>query len=247
MTSVATNSGIQVISRAVEVLRAVRDNPIGLSLSEIAKITNLPRSTVQRIVHTLVVEGMLMPAKQRSGWLLGPEGTSMGNTTHLTLINTCKPLIIDIFNKTGESVDLSIFNHVNMIFIDQITGNHRLRTSVKVGDIFPLTTTANGCAVLALLPDEQVIELVQNEWQRQKVTSDLDRFMEMINQTRKTNLAYDLDRHTVGICAVGIAFKDCSNHIFSISVPVPSARFVKVKKLIEQTLLKTLKKIKQLT
>lgn len=44
---------IQVIGRAAAVLRALEDEPSGLSLGDIAKRVNLARSTVQRIVGAL--------------------------------------------------------------------------------------------------------------------------------------------------------------------------------------------------
>ncbi len=39
-----------------------------------------------------------------------------------------------------------------MIFLDQVPGSHRLRTVSPVGEVFPLTPTANGRAVLATMP-----------------------------------------------------------------------------------------------
>jgi hypothetical protein len=40
-----------------------------------------------------------------------------------------------------------------------------------------------------------------------------------------TNLAYDLEEHSVGICASGTAFRDSLGREFSLSIPVPTARF----------------------
>jgi len=51
----ATGS-IQVISRAVHVLRALAGAPDGLSLSQLAQRIGLPRSSVHRIVAALAVE-----------------------------------------------------------------------------------------------------------------------------------------------------------------------------------------------
>ena len=50
---------IQVISRAVNVLQSISDEPGGMSLGDIAKKVDLPRSTVQRIVATLEVGGFI--------------------------------------------------------------------------------------------------------------------------------------------------------------------------------------------
>lgn len=50
---------IQVISRAVNVLKSIGSKPDGMSLGEIAKQIYLPRSTVQRIVAALEEEGFI--------------------------------------------------------------------------------------------------------------------------------------------------------------------------------------------
>ena len=51
--SKATKKGIQVIARAAAVLRALENEPAGLSLGKIAQRVDLSRSTVQRIVDAL--------------------------------------------------------------------------------------------------------------------------------------------------------------------------------------------------
>jgi DNA-binding IclR family transcriptional regulator len=108
-----------------------------------------------------------------------------------------------------------------------------------VGEVFPLTTTANGQASLSLVPPDKAAELAQDEWDRRGVTADLDRFMAKLDMIRSTGLAYDLDSHTVGISAIGFAFKGHSDDIHAISVPVPTTRFEEVRETIETALQKT--------
>nr|WP_232310083.1 MULTISPECIES: helix-turn-helix domain-containing protein [Francisella] len=50
---------IQVISRAINVLKSISNEPGGMSLGDIAKKVELPRSTVQRIVAALEAEGFI--------------------------------------------------------------------------------------------------------------------------------------------------------------------------------------------
>ena len=52
-------NGIQVIARAAAILRTLESNRDGMSLGEIAKQVGLARSTVQRIVNALAVEGLV--------------------------------------------------------------------------------------------------------------------------------------------------------------------------------------------
>ncbi|MCW1956466.1 MAG: hypothetical protein KIH71_011190 [Roseobacter sp.] len=114
---------------------------------------------------------------------------------------------------------------IGMVFLDQVPGSHRLMTVSKVGEVFPLTTTANGKACLAKLEQQEAIKLIRNEWDRNGVKRDLAEFLKQLENIKKCGLAYDLDEHACGVSAIGFAFQDWAGELHSISVPVPSTRF----------------------
>jgi len=65
------SGGVQVIAKAAAVMRALGDNPKGLSLAAIAHIVELPRSTVQRIITALETERLVESLGVRGGFRLG--------------------------------------------------------------------------------------------------------------------------------------------------------------------------------
>lgn len=238
--------GIQVIERAASILRALKPHQQGLSLGEIAEKVDLPRSTVQRIVGALITERLLTTGPKGRRILLGPEIVDLAQQSRRNVVETCRLILTELSQATGETADLSVFQRASMIFIDQIPGVHRLRAVSSVGDAFPLTTTANGIACLALLPDGEAMRLASEEWSRRGVEPDTAAFARRIAETREKGLAFDLDEHTKGISAVGIAFHDRSGAIYSISVPVPSSRFPEVREIVEAAILMTREHAKKL-
>ena len=80
--------GIQVIARAATVLRSLEGQADGLSLTQIAQLVGLARSTVARIVNALRKEQFVMAASPTSGVRLGPA---------LTRLETRGPLAIPAF------------------------------------------------------------------------------------------------------------------------------------------------------
>ena len=67
-----------------------------------------------------------------------------------------------------------------MIFLDQVSGPHRLRTMSSVGEVFPLTTTANGRACLALMPKDKAQPLIDAEIERRLAHKDVAELMEAL-------------------------------------------------------------------
>jgi DNA-binding IclR family transcriptional regulator len=218
------DSGIQVIARAAAVLRAAGARPAGSSLGQIAADLDLPRSTVQRIVRALAAEGFLLSGA-RGGVRLGPAIAALAAAAPPDVVALCRPVLAAISRTTGETADLSALRGDGMVFLDQIAGTHRLRAVSSVGEVFPLTTPANGRACLALLPREEALRLAIAEWRREGRSGDPAAFSNHLDRIAAGGLAEDRDEHTPGISALGFAFADARGKLYAISVPVPSSRF----------------------
>lgn len=222
-----SRSGIQVISRAATVLRSLKEHPEGLSLGQIATEVGLPRSTVQRIVGALQIERLLIANTAGGGVRLGPELGALAEAAQFNTADQCRPFLADLTQATGETSDLSVMRGGKMIFIDQVPGTHRLRTVSSVGEVFPVTTTANGRACLAKLPRDTAMKYASAEATRTGAALDIDAFGKLLDQISETGLAYDNDEHSDGISAIGFAFHDLAGELHAISVPVPSSRFAR--------------------
>lgn len=222
MDDAKSRDGIQVIARAAAVLRALKDCQTGLSLGQIAERVGLPRSTVQRIVAALIDERLLM-ATRAAGVRLGPELQALAEAARYNTVELCRPHLTALMAATGETVDLSALRGGQMVFLDQVQGSHRLRAVSSVGEHFPLTSTANGRAALAILPEDQVLDLARAEWGDGR--GNLPLLLARLALARKLGFAEDNDDHTEGISAVGFAFRDLAGETFAISVPIPTFRF----------------------
>ena len=228
-----SRAGIQVIARAAAVLRALRDDTSGMSLGQIAERVGLPRSTVQRIVGALQEERLVIASGAGGSIRLGPEISALAEATRYSIVEECRLTLSELSQRLGETVDLSVLRGAGMIFLDQVPGTHRLRTISSVGEVFPLTTTANGRAALALLPPDKALRLAGDEWARRGIAPQPG-FAAMLERIRERGLALDRDEHTDGISAVGAAFLDHAGEIHAISVPIPSSRFAGMQARVEQ-------------
>lgn len=220
-------ASIQVINRAARILRALRGEPAGLSLGQIATRVDLPRSTVQRIVNALVAEGFLMAASPGGRVRLGMEIHSLAAGSPMDIVALCRPHLEALAQASGETVDLAMLSGDHLVFVDQVAGSHRLRAVSAVGEVFPLHSTANGKACLATMSDADVRAKLGR---RRLVLASgaarsIDDLLVELASIRRDGIAIDDEEHSPGISALGAAFTDRLGTVYAISIPVPSSRF----------------------
>ncbi len=233
------NQGIQVISRAADILRLLGEDTGGLSLGQIATRVKLPRSTVQRIVAALSVEGFISTEKGYGGIKLGPEIQSLAQAAEADMRDRLRPVMKRIADETGETVDLAVLDGDGMLFVDQVVGSQRLRTVSSIGERFPLTTTANGKAALAAMEPARATRLILDELDGNPDRPLADLLSE-VQAIRDGALARDENEHTEGVCALGFAISDAAGDIYALSTPVPATRYERVKTHLESVLRKHL-------
>lgn len=233
-------NGIQVIARAAAVLRVLKGSGSGSSLGQIARQIGLPRSTVQRIVNALLSEGLLMTAGPSGGYRLGPEIQSLARFGKIDIVEAVRPYTAVLSQETGETIDFSTLRGRQMLFLDQIPGNLRLRAVSAVGEVFPLIITANGKACLAQLDEPAAKVLIEGERERLKASHKIRSYediCEELAEVRRTGIAYNLEEHTAGLSALGIGFADQNGSLYSISIPIPTVRFKTAKAELMRRLL----------
>jgi DNA-binding IclR family transcriptional regulator len=230
-TKSASGNGVQVIARAASVLRALEGEQAGLTLGQIAERVNLARSTVQRIVDALRTEQFVIAATPTSGVRLGPALVRLAAGASVDFDQITRPVMAQLSQQLGETVDLSVLKGSSAVFTDQIQGAHRLRAVSAVGETFPLHCTANGKALLSLMPRATLDRYLRSPLVRMTpntISKPAD-LRTAIEACARSGVALDLEEHTEGICAVGTAFLDPVGRSLALSVPVPTTRFKRMK------------------
>lgn len=233
-------AGIQVIERAASILRTLERNRGGVSLGEIAKEVDLPRSTVQRIVDALDVEGLVIASTAKTGVRLGPAILRLASATRFEIAELARNTLEKLSKDTGETVDLAVFDQDKVVFVDQIPGSHRLTALSGVGLSFPLHSSANGKAILAALEASELAKMkkrIKLTRLTQNTMTSWDAIERDLAEIREKHVAFDREENSLGICAVAMAITSPTGEMAAISLPVPTHRFLES----EATLVRKLK------
>jgi DNA-binding IclR family transcriptional regulator len=219
-------SGIQVISRVAEILRALNGEHLGLSPSELAGRVNLARSTVHRIVSALESEGLLAAVKP-GRYRLGPELIRLAASERGELRLIVRPFLERLSAEVNETVDLAVLIQDHVSFIDQVAAPHRLRAVSTVGATFPAHCTANGKALLAELSDDHLNALIPARLPQLTPNTKGTRaeLMAELREIRRAGVAFDDQEHTLGISAVGATISDQFGAVAAVTIPLPSQRY----------------------
>jgi DNA-binding IclR family transcriptional regulator len=231
--------GVQVVHRVAQILDALKRQRDGLSLSQIAARVDLPRSTVHRLVVALEAEGFVASASSNGGYRLGPALAGLALVSEQGLALAAHPYLVELSREIDETVDLAVLRHDRVLFVDHIDAPRRLRAVSAVGALFPAYCTANGKALLAALPDEQIMDLLPRRLERLTSSTITDRaaLLEELADVRRSGVAYDREEHTVGISAVGATIADAAGRVAAISIPVPAQRFAGNERKLSERLL----------
>ena len=225
-------SGIQVIRRAVTVLRMLAGRgQNGLSLGEIAAGVNLPRSTVQRIVGALEEEGMAALAMS-GGFCLGPTVGVLARGMGPDPVDAFHSEMTELHATLNESVILNTIADGRVLVLEVLSSTKPLRVVLpKVLEV-DLLTSAPGKAVLAILPEdarEAAISAAGRPFDRARLLAQLE-------EARRAGYAIEEDEPYEGISALAIALP-MGGKPYAITVALPSGRFAAERAVIAKALL----------
>lgn len=232
-------SGIQVLSRAAEILRAIGNAPGGLSQAELTEQLGLARTTVHRIVNALIEEGFIAAGSGRSRYRLGPEFRRLLSSGRRDFIVRVHPFVQELSREIGETVDVSVLDGNIVHFLDQVTAPNRLQAVSAVGEAFPLHSCAPGKALLAAMKPSRLSGLLNGRLEplTSNTLSTPAALREELRDIQLSGVAFDREEHSVGICAAAIVLSDADEGDFAISVPMPAQRFYGNEKSLADMLL----------
>lgn len=238
--AVERREGVQVIARAAGMLRQLAAEPRGLTLAQLVKRTGLPRSTCHRIVGALIEEGFVSASP--SGHLrIGPSLIGLAVSSRRDLRHEVAPYLQRLSHEMLETVDLAVLDGGEVLFIDQYASRRTLRIVSEIGARFPLHCTANGKALLAQLPADELARAVpaRLEAHTANTITDRDALLAELEQVRSTGLAIDHEEYSIGIAAVGTTVEDAMGSVAAITIVVPSSRFEGNEEVLGAALLST--------
>ena len=186
--------GVQSVERIFQLIEQLASHPAGASLQRLAQETGLAKSTVHRLLASLVSLGYAAQEPETGRYRLTLKMFELSSG----IVNS---------QRTGEAVHLVIRDARDIVYIYK-TESGPMRMSSRVGLRSPLYCTGVGKAILATLPPEEV-EDVWNHSSLKKLTSrtvvDLTEMQDQLAEVRANGYAIDDEENEMGVRCVAVA------------------------------------------
>ena len=225
-----TNEGTASLEKALDVLDAVGSTAAGLSQAELGQRLGLPRTTLYRLLGTLVTRGLLRRDPLRRVYCLGSRCFEYARATYAMpdLVAAASTELRGLRDMTGETAYLAALDGLEVIALDRCDGAHAQRSHSAIGQRKPLHCTSQGKAILAALPPERRDALVR-EMTLTAVTprsiTDRRRLLAELKLTAQRGWSIDDEEIVPGVRCCGAPIVDAQGEVRgAVSVAGPAFR-----------------------
>lgn len=204
---------VKSVEKAFAVLEAFDDSGRTLSLSEIAAITGLDKSAVQRFARTLRQLGYLEQCPETRRYAIGIKvlGLSFRFLHANPHVMRAAPILVNLRNATMERVDMSLVDGDATVYVFRLQSRQEPLKAALVGRRMPIVSSAGGRAILSHLPTTIAREIVQRAPRKAhtpKTLTDPERIMEEVASVRPRGYAFQVEEWRLGEMVVAAAVLD---------------------------------------
>jgi len=207
------DKGIQVIDRAFDILEILAFEKDGLGVTEIGNRLGLHKSTVHRILSTMVRRGYIEKTRNRGLYKVGLKLVEVSSVylNSVELKTEARPHLTALMLKLGQPVHLATLDGCEVVYIDKVELVNSIRLYSQIGRRVPCYCSALGKCLLSGLADVEVeIRLSQMDYveHTKHTITNKDELFKQIVEARKNGWAIDDEEHELGVRCVAAPIYD---------------------------------------
>jgi DNA-binding IclR family transcriptional regulator len=220
---------IGVLTKTFRIIEDIQASPSPLTLKEISEQTSINKSTALRILAHLESQGYV-ERDERGGYhvagLLGRLGKR--SSIEVRLREAAAAPLREVWRITQETVNLGILEGQEVVYLDSIESPQSFRLVAASGTHAAAYRTALGKAMMAYLPPEQAVTLI-NSFSYQpytpKTIASAGELRAELARARRKGYAMDDEESVLGVRCLAVAVLNHEHQpIAGISISGPISR-----------------------
>lgn len=226
----APSDGTAALDKALDVLDAIGLAPHGLSQAELGAQLLLPRTTLYRLLATLVARGLVRRDPLRRVYCLGFRCVEYARAAYAMpdLVAAAGIELRGLRDLTGETTYLAVLDGREVLSLERCDGAHAHRSSSALGERKPLHCTSLGKSILSALPEAERDALVKDlplPAVTPRSITERRRLQAELRLTATRGYALDDEEIALGVRCVGAPVIDPQGQVRgAISVAGPAFR-----------------------
>lgn len=216
---------IAVLGKALDLLEQLEAAAEAKSLDELSSATGIARSTAHRLLADLA-DRHYVERDHAGRFILGLKLLELGAVVkqRQTLRDIARPLMIELRDQFGETVNLGRLRGDSIIYLETIESLHPFRVTGSLGVVDPVHATSIGKAILASLPEEERPALRKFTRLTQSTIGNAASFNDELAKVKERGYALDNEESMEGGRCIGVPILQNGRPIAGISISGPIAR-----------------------
>ena len=221
-------SSVQSIERAFAVLRSLAAGPAGVS--KVAERVALPKSTVSRLLATLLELDAVEQLTPGGDYRLGPLVQQIGGSAApgRMLQHLAHPFLVELTANSGEATGLSVLDGTDVLYLEQVDSDNPVQVHDWSGERVPAHVVSSGLVLLALSPAGVIDSYLERPLAgfTDRSLTDPDAVRARLNEVGDDGVAWVHEEFEIGINSVAAAVRTADGTaVAAIHVHGPSYRF----------------------
>ncbi|MBT2551602.1 IclR family transcriptional regulator [Arthrobacter sp. ISL-5] len=222
--------GVQSVERALAVLEILaRDGHAGVS--DIAEEMGIHKSTVSRLLGSLLSREMVQQNTERGKYQLGFGILRLASSIpgRLSLVREARPVLESLAEDFKETVNLAVLRSNYAVNVDQAMGPSTLATYDWVGSLTPLHATSSGKVLLAALTAEERNRVLQETGlpaRTSRTITSRSKLETQLLEVARDGYAVVREEFEIGLKSMAVpVYNHIGTVIAAVSISGPSFRF----------------------
>jgi DNA-binding IclR family transcriptional regulator len=204
---------VPAVQRAVHVLEILAQSATGIPLSDLARQTGFPKSSLFRILVTLEASSVVTLDKARNIYTLGMKLIDWGNRAldKIDLKSITHPHLIRLANETKESYYVAVLDGHEVIIIDRADTPEIWQMVARLGQRSPVHATASGQILISEAGTEEIATMVARTGLKrftQKTITTTSALKNRLKEVRENGYVIADAEYKPDLCVVAAPIRD---------------------------------------
>lgn len=235
------SSNLSSVENALKILECFTIDDTEKRVTEISNELGLAKSTVSRLLKTLLNQGYVKKNPTNQKYSLGNKVLTLYSSlmSNMEIVKEAHPYLEELAKETSESVQLAELDNKKVIYMEQIKSSFPIQIFAHIGRVNPVHCTSSGKLLLAYQDFETIESILSNGLEKftPYTITDENKLKKELLEIRDLGYCYIENEFIDGIVSIAAPIRDYNKNVVaavSLVGPIQRINGAKAQKYINR-------------